>query len=499
VRRARILGVLLILLLLFWLAPLLSPEPDAPVDDPVVEAPAPPAPAEQPERASLATFPVATPSPVRPERERPRPTERPEVPAETPAPTERTVRLRVDLVDAESGAAVDGEWDAKPAHDGGRVLRKDLLQVPRFAASGVAQDVELASGVLRRDVVLRVPSSRWPHGERVRAEVAADVRELVVQQPVSHAVPLRLFARDPEGRVTVPVVAGVVVGGRRVATEATSGDTETVIFLPFTAGAHAAVFLDWTPSRGSARQASAGDPQWKGALPESPFDELRAEVALTEPVPRPTDDAGEDLGRTLTEVEPVPHLSGDRERTRSLRVRLLSDDGGPVADGWVAAEGQKGAYAVARPGPDGKAVLEGLPSHAGFTLRVVAPGRLRASSWVTFPNDPEEPVTLREPKGASLEVSVATVEGRPLPFALVRPEALFFDVADGVQRVDLRTDAVGRRTFARVQPGRLRVAALWGDLRGEATVTLSDGERRSLRIVCGDASRGRPPRSRSPR
>jgi hypothetical protein len=92
-------------------------------------------------------------------------------------------------------------------------------------------------------------------------------------------------------------------------------------------------------------------------------------------------------------------------------------------------------------------------------------------------------VAIQEPTGASLEVAVVGTDERPLPFAVLDVDAVVFDVEDGVQRVDLRTDAVGRRTFARVQPGRCRVTASWGDRRGERTVDLADGQRHTLRIV----------------
>jgi hypothetical protein len=61
--------------------------------------------------------------------------------------------------------------------------------------------------------------------------------------------------------------------------------------------------------------------------------------------------------------------------------------------------------------------------------------------------------------------------------------ARVFDVVDGVQRLDRFTDARGRRTFARVESGEVTVTASWGSRTGSATVTLRDGERRTLRLV----------------
>lgn len=57
------------------------------------------------------------------------------------------------------------------------------------------------------------------------------------------------------------------------------------------------------------------------------------------------------------------------------------------------------------------------------------------------------------------------------------------DVADGVQRLDRYTDARGRRTFARVEPGQVTLHAAWGSRHGSETVTLRDGDRTSVRIT----------------
>src|SRR6185503_2300122 len=112
-----------------------------------------------------------------------------------------------------------------------------------------------------------------------------------------------------------------------------------------------------------------------------------------------------------------------------------------------------------------------------------APGRFAATAEVQVAVDRENEVTLREPRGARLEVLVTDEQGNPRPCARLTVSGKVFDVVDGVQRVDLFTDHLGRRTLERVEPGVRTVSALWGSRRGSQEVDLADGETRRLTIV----------------
>ena len=95
--------------------------------------------------------------------------------------------------------------------------------------------------------------------------------------------------------------------------------------------------------------------------------------------------------------------------------------------------------------------------------------------------------TLRESRGASLDVEVVDARGRPLPFARLAfhegPGFAYVTGEGGVQRVDGFTDERGRLHLARVQPGARRVRVSWGGRHALERLSLEDGERRRVRIV----------------
>ena len=162
------------------------------------------------------------------------------------------------------------------------------------------------------------------------------------------------------------------------------------------------------------------------------------------------------------------------DRTGAVRLKAIGWDGAPIRGVDVGGATTDRA---------GEVVLRDQPiGQRGFGL--AAPGHFPASASATVSVGRETEVVLREPVGARLEVTVTDEEGRPRPSAHVEISgALVFDVVDGVQRVDTFTDPLGRRSFARVQPGEWKVTARWGSRRGSEHVVLRDGERTSVRIV----------------
>ena len=172
---------------------------------------------------------------------------------------------------------------------------------------------------------------------------------------------------------------------------------------------------------------------------------------------------------TLRSQRTLPHTV-----PASLRVTVLDRDGAPLAGVKVGEEETDDA---------GTVVLSGrLPEP--YDLVVRADGRLPARASGALAEGAEASITVREPKGARVEVTVVDEAGRPRPSTLLDlGERVVFDVVDGVQRLDLYTDADGRRTLERVEPGRVTIRATWGTRHGHVTVDLEDGVTTEVRIV----------------
>ena len=92
---------------------------------------------------------------------------------------------------------------------------------------------------------------------------------------------------------------------------------------------------------------------------------------------------------------------------------------------------------------------------------------------------------MREPLGARVEVVVLDPQDRPVPSATlaIRDRTVFDVREDGVQRLDMVTDHRGRRTFARVEPGKTVIRARWGSRKGAQKVELKDGETTRVTVV----------------
>jgi hypothetical protein len=417
-----------------------------------------------------------------------------DAPSAAKAPT-RVVSLRVLLVDAASGERVEGAWfPGDPLYAASRSLRAlvthemrpgDPLVKDGFVLAGEAAPAEFGTDSLRFQVTLRLPPDRcrWEASEVVAGVLAAGVSEVRFVVPVYRAIPLRLTVRGPDGRIAKGAeVAAVTVGGRRLSARGSaSTDGELEVPVPFLPGEEARVALDWSPNPDESLAAEAltpeegiRDPEWRGAVPESPWDSWTAEVPLKGPCRHILDHNETDFDNPTEEV--LSEDMGDAP-TRAVTVHVLDRDGAPVTSAEVQCEG-----VVARPDGAGAAVFEKVrPGLRHFTM--AAAGRLSRIAEASVPRDGECVVELREPLGAVLEVVVVGEDDRPRPFAEVTPAAAFFDTAGAVQRLDPYTDALGHRTFSRVQPGKTFVRASWAGHSGHATADLVDGERTRLRLV----------------
>ena len=97
-------------------------------------------------------------------------------------------------------------------------------------------------------------------------------------------------------------------------------------------------------------------------------------------------------------------------------------------------------------------------------------------------------VTLQEPAGATVVVTVKSADGTPLPHATVvvgqGAGTPWADVApDGVQRLDPYADERGRRVLQRVQPGRVRLDGWWGGWKGTLIVNAQDRQTSEVTLL----------------
>jgi hypothetical protein len=96
-------------------------------------------------------------------------------------------------------------------------------------------------------------------------------------------------------------------------------------------------------------------------------------------------------------------------------------------------------------------------------------------------------VEVQEPVGGALDVLVVTEDGRPVPYARLDVEQPsgepWIDLVKGVQRIDDFTDAEGRRSLGRLEPGEVEIYASWCLKAGMARVAIKNGERTDVRVV----------------
>lgn len=137
--------------------------------------------------------------------------------------------------------------------------------------------------------------------------------------------------------------------------------------------------------------------------------------------------------------------------------------------------------------PDGRARLDGLAA-GRYVAKLREAGLVAVSAAVEVSANGVAPVDLVEPEGGTVDVVLVDADGRPLPFGTFSvdlPSGLtWLDVDDdGAQRIDVFTDAAGRRVLGHVESGEVEVYASWASRTAKTTVTVVDGGRAAARLV----------------
>ena len=450
------------------------------------------------------------------------------------APTpELRASLRLEMVDAATGVSVPATWNVFSRVDAAllRALeRRGDVTAPTADQDEVARRVIerweagfLPSGAVRPDALVHQVDWNWgvevasppistpvgsitvrppsgycapgpvdgmPYGLHELSQLlAAGVREAVAVVPLHREAVLHLRVLGPDDRPAVgAAVRSVVVGRRRGAVEDVGPGEFRVLGIPHLPGEPVAIAIDWIVEGAVATRAIEPGPPTEteevrgiedvdapDATSVVPAD-LSRPWSVVLRLTGPTGPRIVDHNETDNDLPTEEWLSAgsDHVPAGTVRVTVLGWDGRPVAGATVFGHATDA---------DGVVVLSRILSgECEFWTR--PDGRFPARAAAVVPEGGQVDVVLREPVGAILDVLVTDAEGDPRPSALLTVSgARVFDVVDLVQRLDRFTDARGRRTFARVEPGDVTVHASWGSRHGSATVTLRDGERASLHIV----------------
>ena len=414
------------------------------------------------------------------------------------------VSLRVETVDAHTGSGLRGRWSvdtprfrlrAEGSVDVSAALVRHVeLRETLLLRSGEGKPNALPpTHVVDTPLDLDVPTGyvSLVGGPRLTFHRAAGVRETWALAPLVREAVLDVRIFGP-GRIPADGarVLAVEVGGalRGVDAEQIGRGEIRLRGIPFLPGEPVHLGLAWDPEGPPppARELTVQEIleeteevvetglRRRDASTRVP-DDLGTPWSLVVRLPGPLPLVKRDTIETdndLPYAESIEVVAGQRRRAVPVRVRALDDQGRPIVGGHVGGH---------RTNEDGEAIVDA--KEGSFTLRVEGPGRfpMTLATEVVFGRENE--VTLREPRGARLEVLVTDEEGRPRACARLTVTGKVFDVEDGVQRVDLFTDHRGRRTLARVEPGVRAVRAFWGSRDGSEQVELADGETRRLTIV----------------
>ena len=96
-------------------------------------------------------------------------------------------------------------------------------------------------------------------------------------------------------------------------------------------------------------------------------------------------------------------------------------------------------------------------------------------------------LTLREPRGAAIDVHVRDSYGSPLPFAKLTvkmpSKGAWVDERDGRQRIDPFTDHFGYRQIERAESGTIEIQAEWDGRKASKKVKVGEGASASVTIV----------------
>lgn len=429
--------------------------------------------------------------------------------------------LRLETRDGQSGRIVPARWNlgtgnviAGPFPPGMKITPEAVARSRQGVLDSIArwERAFLGAGDVRPEAVS--PSRRldWPYvlrlgqgyvleapSTRIVGEVAADAREVLWVVPVWQEAVLDLRVLDPEGRPAADVqIETLSAAGRRrtPVLEVCGAGEYRVRGIPSLPGEPVRAVLLWGAEdepQGDFSGDFSGDleevsvlekdagtsldnPQLVGVIPAQAASRWRMDVRLSRT-------RAADPGVAILSIDDMPFSESfglgqgapnPLARQASLQVLVLGWDGTPVRDATVGEE-----ETDAR----GRVVLADL-APGKRTIRLSVPGRLPVSSTLSLAGGEEACVTLREPLGARLVVLVTDADGRPRPHARLSMYGhKIFDIVDGVQRLDLFTDALGRRSLERVEPGRAIIRASWGSRTGSASVDLPDGGTVNVHLI----------------
>lgn len=398
---------------------------------------------------------------------------------DAPAAPALAVPLAVEVVDADTGKALDAGWTADASL--------------RPAYSSVRLSVKVPPGYLT-----------WEQPSYA-AQVSRRAASAVATCPLHRELDLTLDVRGPKGKVpkksqvdTVELTGGgdrryvpceeVAAGRFRVRGVAVlRGESLTIRgggSLPDRRGHDEFVWGLCTflvPIQGEARV--------KAQLLLEPFEEPPL-------VEQPRDHHSRLAGRGITSTTLVrgrfrPNHKNEWNRqveqvgTGPLRVVAKTSDGQPARGAWIEVRAAQGATKVVETDAQGEVTLEAPLGSVQVWL--VEPGLVPAMSPAQVRKESRPPVEVLEPTGGALDVVVQTEDGRAVPFARLdvqQPSGEpWIDIANGVQRIDDFTDAEGRRSLRRIEPGTVEVYATWGLKAGMARVKVAQGKRTEVRIV----------------
>jgi hypothetical protein len=408
----------------------------------------------------------------------------------------RELSLEVTTVAADTGAPLSGRWSMHAtARDRFSEFesREDRLRRwdASFLASGESESWMVWGDYDQVRSVHVLPPPRYValgDSSRLDAVIAADARALVALVPLHRETVLAVHATGPDGRPAAGAkVAALDVAGQDVfpVVADTGPGAMRIRGIPHLPGEPVRIALEWTSENRVEAETpelteGIASPQIVATVPTDSAATWNVAVELPGPV-------GYLHDRVETDQDvPEPALPGLRWAPSGtplgrVRVKALDVDERPLRRGLIAEESLglgRQAVAVDERGE----ILLGFPAGEA-TVRVASIGRFDAVGHVAVVADATTDLVVREPRGARLDVLVVDEEGRPRPFARLDLGRAWFDVEGDRQRIDAFTDANGRRTISRVEPGTATVKATWGSRRGEASVVLRDAERASVRIV----------------
>lgn len=407
------------------------------------------------------------------------------------------VRLTTEIVDAETGAAIPGaESRIKLWNVGFTPWSKSGEE--RFAlvgpdGHGASLEIRLAPAVAASYWLAfgsAGATSSFVAGVAELSDGSALARRIVV--PVRRAVTLRLDVRDPAGRLAVPAFADWMSDTGSYEPEST--DTlaawrpdAVLLRVPFYRGGRVWVVAT---HEGLTGRELVTLPKEIGVRPEP----VRVRLAPLPPDSRPRG-ALIGIGGTPTYRKAEPggailrvqalRTDGTPARGRTIRIRSDATVSEPLHPDLPPTDRPVNDF-VSRTNEDGQLGIRDLPL-GGYTVTAEDDRYIAVTQRVTLSGKGTPTrVELREPKGATVDVAVVDGSGKPLPFAKVYvtgPAGVPGDAGVEPRRMDPYTDAVGRRTFTRVDPGVIRVRAVWWSREVTATVEVPDGGKGSVTVA----------------